>query len=103
LWVEWVNRLLWATGRDLGPLVPIPFLLRLPVGLALVAYGRPWSRALGAVVATPGLYWSALVLLIAPLAVILNPPPVSVGRPWSILGGRTARATTGASPMIANF
>jgi hypothetical protein len=102
LWADWVDRLLWATGRDLGPLVPVPFLIRLPVGLALVAYGRPWSRALGAVVATPGLYWSALVLFIAPVAVILNPPPDEIGRPWSIRRSRTALAATDASPVIAN-
>lgn len=66
-WVWWIERLAATLATPLGPLVPLPFLVRLPVGLALVAWGRPWSRALGAVVATPGLYWGALVLLVAPL------------------------------------
>jgi hypothetical protein len=68
-WAWWLERLVATLAMPLGPLVPVPFLVRLPIGLALVALRRPWSRALGAVVATPGLYWGALVLLVAPLGV----------------------------------
>jgi hypothetical protein len=72
-WVWWIQRLVTTLAAPVGPLVPVPFLLRLPVGLAFVAWGRPWSRALGAAIATPGLYWGALVVLVAPLGVALRP------------------------------
>jgi hypothetical protein len=68
-WVWWAQRLVTTLGTPVGPLVPIPFLLRLPIGLALVAWGRSWSRALGAAIAMPGLYWGALVIFVAPLGV----------------------------------
>lgn len=74
LWPEWFDTLYLALTQPSGnpaPQIPIPFLVRLPIGLALVAYGRPWSRALGAVVALPAFYWQALVLLAAPLSVWL--------------------------------
>jgi hypothetical protein len=71
-WLWWAQRLLATLESPVGPVVPIPFLLRLPVGLVFVALGRPWSRALGAAIATPGLYWGALVVFIAPLGVALQ-------------------------------
>ncbi len=100
LWIDWFGRLAWASGRALGPLVPVPFLVRLPVGLALVAYGRPWSRALGAVVATPGLYWSALVLFVAPLGIVVNPSSNAPAAPWAVPAIRHLRdriASAGAA------
>jgi hypothetical protein len=74
LWPLWIERLLWGLGHPLGPLVPVPFLVRLPVAIGLVVWGRPWSRALGAVLATPGFYWASLVLLVAPAVVWLERP-----------------------------
>lgn len=73
LWGAWANALFTAlTGPPLGPLVPVSFALRLPIGLILIATRRPWSRALGAAIATPAFYYVSVVLLIAPVAVWLN-------------------------------
>lgn len=71
-WLWWAQRLLATLESPVGPLVPVPFLLRLPIGLGLVVVGRPWSRALGAAIATPGLYWGALVIFVAPLGIVLQ-------------------------------
>jgi hypothetical protein len=81
-WLWWIERLVANLAVPAGPLVPIPLILRLPVGLAFVAWGRPWSRALGACIATPGLYWGALVVFVAPLGVMLRgrDPAGGVGR-----------------------
>jgi hypothetical protein len=66
LWPLWINRLFWGIDHPLGPLIPFPFVVRLTLAIGLVAWGRPWSRALGAVLATPAFYWGSLVLLVAP-------------------------------------
>jgi hypothetical protein len=70
LWGAWLDALTAAlTGPPLGPLVPVPFAVRLPVGLVLVATGRPWARALGAAIAIPAFYFISVVLLIAPISI----------------------------------
>lgn len=69
LWPGWLAHLLAAYGREFGPQVPIPFPVRLAVGLGLIATLRPSLVALGTVLAMPSLYWGALVLLVAPAAV----------------------------------
>lgn len=72
LWPAWMAALQGALTSLPGPLVPVPLAVRLPVGILLVLWGRRWSRALGAVLAVPGFYWAALVLFIAPVAVLLD-------------------------------
>jgi hypothetical protein len=85
LWPHWIERLLWGLGHPLGPLVAVPFVVRIPVAIGPVAWGRPWSRALGAVRATPGSYWGSLVLLV----------PVVV---WAERPARSSRAATPLAP-----
>ena len=72
---EWIAELLENAEDPIAPLVPVPFLLRLPVALALLAWQRPWSRALGAMLASPNLYWGQLVVILAPLALWRLGPP----------------------------
>jgi hypothetical protein len=64
----WIAALMGNLPNPGGPVVPVPFLLRLPVALALIAWRRPWSRALGAMLASPNLYIGQLVVLVAPLS-----------------------------------
>ena len=80
LYPEWVAALIGNIADPEAPLVPVPFLLRLPVALVLIAIQRPWTRALGAMLASPNLYWGQLVVVIAPISL------------W--IQERTARAPT---------
>ena len=75
LWPVWVAHLAAAYGQPLGPQIPIPFAVRAVVAVGLLVLFRPWSRALAAFVAIPAMYWSSLVLLLAPAAVILRRLP----------------------------
>ena len=69
LYRDWIEALL---GNIEDPivlgLVPVPFIVRLPIALVLIAIQRPWTRALGAMLASPNLYWGQLVIVIAPLS-----------------------------------
>ncbi len=69
LWPQWITQLSWEAVKPVGPIVPIPFAIRLPVALMLVMSRRPVLRAIGAVVATPAFYWHSFALLLAPIAV----------------------------------
>ena len=47
----------------------------MPVALLLLLPRRPWTSALAAIVAIPTLYWYSTLLLIAPMALILDSRP----------------------------
>jgi len=71
LWPEWLAFLVrQPTSGDY--LIATPWWTRLPFALALLALRRPWSTALAAVVATPALYLTSSVLLLAPLRLWLD-------------------------------
>jgi hypothetical protein len=71
LWPEWVSFLMRqpAAGQFL---LSIPWWARLPAALALLLLRRPWASALAAAIATPALYWTSSVLLLAPLRLWLD-------------------------------
>ena len=71
LWPEWVSTLIGQSSHPLGPLVPVPFIVRAPIALGLLALRRPWARALAAATVSPGLYWGQLVVLVAPISLWL--------------------------------
>ena len=72
LWPEWLGQMGRAWNDPVGPLVPIPFLVRLPVALVLVATSTRLGRAAGAVIAIPALYFLSVVVLIAPISIALD-------------------------------
>src|SRR2546423_2400017 len=49
LWPGWIETLLSRLPHPLGPVVPVPFLVRAPVAVVLLVVQRAWSRALAAV------------------------------------------------------
>jgi hypothetical protein len=95
LWPAWIGQLVEAVRHPFGAQVPIPFVLRLAVGLGLVATRRPALVALGSVVAIPAMYWGSLVMLLAPLGVWLqgrNTEPVAEEAPSGSLADAARRA-----------
>jgi hypothetical protein len=69
LWIDWVRLLIDAYGRDIGPMFPVPFPLRVLVAVGLLALWRPWSRAAAAIVAIPAFYWGTMIYAPIPLIV----------------------------------
>jgi hypothetical protein len=65
LWPAWLEALAANAAQPIGPLIPVPFTLRLVIGLALIATRLPSLRVAGAVIATPAFYYGSLVLLLA--------------------------------------
>jgi hypothetical protein len=74
LWPHWVEHMISALSwPTLGPQVPIMLPVRLLAAGGLLVLRKPWATALAAVVATPAFYYGSLVLLLAPIAVLLDP------------------------------
>jgi hypothetical protein len=71
LWPDWITALTQTAASPLGPVVPVPWLLRAPVAVALLFVRRPWAQALAAGIISPGLYWGQLVVLVAPVSLWL--------------------------------
>lgn len=71
LWYEYAQ-FLAAQPAIAGTVVPIPWYVRLPFALLLLIPRRPWTSALGAIVAIPTWYWYTSLILIAPLRLWLD-------------------------------
>jgi len=86
LWREWAEQLLRYAGTGVGPTIPVPFVLRLAIAVPVWFVGRPWARALAAVLAVPAFYWESLVLFIAPLCLYFrrHEAPVAAVRPVTL-------------------
>lgn len=74
LWPQYAEFLLRQPAIA-GTVLPIPWWWRVPVALLLLLPRRPWTSALAAIVAIPTLYWYSTLLMIAPMALILDSRP----------------------------
>jgi hypothetical protein len=86
LWPQWFETLASRLPHPMGPVVPVPFAVRAVAAVVLVAFQRPWSRMVGAMIASPDLYWGQLVVLVAPLSLLFD---------RVLRFSRAAQATTG--------
>ena len=89
-WFQWAEVLSRVAGRDgTWAAVPIPFVLRLPVAVAVVVWGawtgRRWTVPVAGMLALPALWYGGLSMLLAVIAVRENVAPM---RPP---GGRVAQ------------
>ena len=81
LWPEWFGTLIRTSSQPLGPVIPVPFLIRAVAAALLLVLRRPWATALAAAISSPGLYWGQLVVLVAPAALWLESRTVPRGSP----------------------
>jgi hypothetical protein len=72
LWPAWIGALISTSQHPLGPVVPIPFVVRGIAAVGLLTVRRDWARALAAAIVSPGLYWGQLVVLVAPVSLLLE-------------------------------
>jgi hypothetical protein len=92
-WRAWIDLLRSNTGKGgTWAAVPIPLLVRGPIGVALIAWGarrnQRWTVPVGAMLALPALWYGSLSML---LAVIPLTTPEERGRAWARLRGAVSR------------
>jgi hypothetical protein len=98
-WRAWVELLIENQGKGgTWAAIPIPLIVRLPIGVLLIAWGAPrnqrWTVPVGAMLALPALWYGSLSML---LAVIPLTTPEERSRAWAQVRGRFARSEAAAS------
>ncbi len=102
-WQAWVELLAGNTGKSgTWAAIPVPLLVRGPIGLLLIAWGaqrnQRWVVPVGAMLALPALWYGSLSML---LGVIPLTTPAERSRAWARVRGAVARGTTGPEPGAA--
>ncbi len=97
-WRAWIDLLRANTGKGgTWAAIPIPLLVRGPIGVLLIVWGAPrnqrWVVPVGAMLALPALWYGSLSML---LGVIPLTTPVERRRAWARVRGRFARQPTAA-------
>jgi hypothetical protein len=92
-WRAWISLLASNTGKGgTWAAVPIPLLVRGPIGVLLIAWGAPrnqrWTVPVGAMLALPALWYGSLSIL---LAVIPLTTPEERARAWARVRARLGR------------
>jgi hypothetical protein len=98
-WRAWVELLIENQGKGgTWAAIPIPLLVRGPIGVLLIVWGAPrnqrWTVPVGAMLALPALWYGSLSML---LAVIPLTTPEERSRAWARVRGRFARSEAPAA------
>jgi hypothetical protein len=96
-WLDWLNLLVGLAGRNgTSAAVPIPFVVRLPVAIAVVVWGartdRRWAVPVAGMLALPALWYGGLTMLLAVIA--LRDPGRGLGPKAAPVRARTWSPTT---------
>lgn len=89
-WLDWFELLAANTGKDgTWAAVPVPLIVRGPIGVALIAWGarrnQRWTVPVGAMLCLPALWYGSLSML---LGVIPLTTPDERGRAWERVRAR---------------
>ena len=92
-WRAWVELLIANQGKGgTWAAIPIPLIVRLPIGVLLIVWGAPrnqrWTVPVGAMLALPALWYGSLSMLLG-------------GDPAHDAGGAVARVGPGPRPVRA--
>jgi hypothetical protein len=103
-WFQWVDLLTRIAGRDgTWAAVPIPFIVRLPLAIALVVWGartnRRWTVPVAGMLALPALWYGGLTMLLAVIALRepAKPGPNVLGAMSVPTGERTPESGASAA------
>jgi Glycosyltransferase family 87 len=102
LWAEWMSLLGSSTGSSTVPgSVPIPFVLRLPVAVLVIAWAartdRAWLLPVGILLAMPVIWWGSLAILAASVAFERERIEAHVDRTLGLLEERRLRRAAAKS------
>jgi hypothetical protein len=94
-WSEWFNALIANAGRPISPdysgVIHVPLFLRLPIALALVAWGartdRRWTVAVATTLTLPILWINGLAVLVA-IPMLIGPQGVVASANAALESGR---------------
>jgi glycosyl transferase family 87 len=105
-WAEWFEVLMSAAGRDgTWAAVPIPFLVRLPVAIAIVVWGartnRRWVVPVASMIALPALWYGGLSMLLGVLPLLESRRRNQSGAESTERSPRASRGAVEASPAGA--
>lgn len=101
LWGDWLRQMIASYGTTIAPgtQLLIPFAPRLGVALVLALRGRPWSRVVAVLIATPALYPVSILFLLALTPAVTRRPVGS--RSWSaIIRNRFERTRLGQARRL---
>jgi hypothetical protein len=98
-WLDWFELLVRLAGRDgTWAAIPVPFLVRLPIAIAVVVWGartdRRWTVPVAGMLALPALWYGGLTMLLAVVA-LRDPARFGGGPPEP----RTPAAADGGSAV----
>jgi hypothetical protein len=104
-WAEWITVLQSVAGRDgTWAALPIPFIVRLPIAVAVVVWGartdRRWTVPVAGMIALPALWYGGLSMLLATI-VLSRPEWRGDGGPDPDDAAPSARRERLASPAPA--